>query len=62
MKAGVTKHKELKNDECGSYRCAKRVSRRLSFPMAGFSAGFCSECAEDLTQDNIGIENKEDIY
>ena len=62
MMAGVTKPKEIKNDVCGSYGCAKRVSRRLSFPIAGFSAGFCSECAQDLTQDNIGIENKEAIY
>jgi hypothetical protein len=62
MMAGVTKPKEIKNDVCGSYGCAKRVSRRLSFPIAGFSAGFCSECAQDLSQDNIGIENKEAIY
>ncbi|CAN5121480.1 hypothetical protein BH18THE2_BH18THE2_14380 [soil metagenome] len=62
MIAGVTKQKEIKNDVCGSYGCTKRVSIRLSFPIAGFSAGFCSDCAEDLTQDNIVIENKEVIH
>jgi hypothetical protein len=61
MMAGITKHKEIKNDVCGSYGCTKSVSRRVSFPIAGFSAGFCSERAEDLAQDNIGIENEEAI-
>jgi hypothetical protein len=62
MMAGVTKQKEIKNDVCGGYGCTKKASIRLSFPIAGFSASFCSKCAEDLAQDNIGIENNEVIH
>ena len=38
----------------------KEATRQIIFPL-GFSAGFCSQCAKELVQDKIGVENSRNI-
>jgi hypothetical protein len=47
--------KEVRNTFCGKNKCTKRAKIRISFPL-GFSALFCTECAEELRQKGIGAE------
>jgi hypothetical protein len=51
----ITNIKEVKNAFCGKNNCSRRAKIRISFPL-GFSAGFCTECAEELRQKGIGAE------
>jgi Arc/MetJ-type ribon-helix-helix transcriptional regulator len=56
----INNFKKIKNDICGRHGCSKEATRQIIFPL-GFSAGFCSQCAEELVQDKIGVENSRNI-
>jgi hypothetical protein len=55
MSMSLYKHKALRNKRCGSSKCNNAAKKRvlLSF---GFSASFCKKCADELIQDNLGVE------
>jgi hypothetical protein len=42
---------------CGANGCNKAANRKLFFSV-GFFANFCAECAEDLIQEEIGVEKQ----
>jgi hypothetical protein len=49
------KHKLLRNKRCGSSKCDNPARKRVSFSL-GFSASFCEKCADELIQNNLGVE------
>jgi|SRR5215213_1279334 len=55
MTSGLSNSREINNDVCGGYGCTKEASIVLKFPIAGFSACFCEDCADDLIENNSGV-------
>ena len=48
--------KEGRNTSCGKNKCSRQATVKIIFTL-GFSANFCAECAEELIQEGIGVEN-----
>jgi hypothetical protein len=46
--------KEVKNPMCGFQNCDNPCGVKISFQL-GFSAWFCSDCANKLIRDGLGI-------
>ena len=53
--SNISNIKEVRNTFCGKDKCSRRAKIRISFPL-GFSAGFCTECAKELSQKRVGAE------
>jgi hypothetical protein len=49
--------REVRNTSCGKNKCNKQATIRIIFAL-GFSANFCTECAEELIQEGAGTEKQ----
>ena len=47
--------KEMGNTTCGKSNCSRQTTTKILFPL-GFSAGFCSKCADNIIQQGLGIK------
>jgi hypothetical protein len=52
----LTNEKSIHNVLCASNGCDRTATKRILFSLLGFSACFCQKCADELIQNNIGIE------
>jgi hypothetical protein len=50
-----SKIKEVKNLLCGISGCTNPVEKKIVFQL-GFSAGFCSNCGNELMKEGLGID------
>jgi hypothetical protein len=47
--------KEIGNTICGKSNCSRQTTTKILFSL-GFSAGFCSKCADNIIQQGLGIK------
>jgi hypothetical protein len=48
--------KKIKNTICGKSNCSRDAETRVIFQL-GFSAGFCTKCADDIMEQGLGIRD-----
>jgi len=47
--------KAIENHICGANGCTRPANKKLIFPL-GFSAKFCLQCADDLVEQKVAIQ------